>query len=439
VRGRIEQHPAVTGRLSRLPGIRTLRSARFRLVVAVVLLVDTLVGFALNAYLALDGWRSHGDIRQNLLAGRELLRGQGIYGPLPAAPADRVLVDQFHILYPPSHFIMVLPWLVMPDPWWRLSWLLLNIAAVAVLLWVLLSSVPGGTATERILAVALVLSFDPLRIGIEQGQTQLLVTCLVALAALGLQRNRQVAGGIALGLAVALKITILPVAVFFVWRRGHRLLAAAAASFGAVLLATIGAGWLPRWFEWVNLMGPINRGSAMVVNQAVNGFWLRILAPGLSGQPISSPGVPVQALVLVTNLVIVAGVAWLVVHVRVPEPERLWIQLSLVLIALPMVQAYGLDHHYTAAVLAVPAILRLAARRLLPLPAILGVAAGWLMVLLSDPIIYSLAHRLPSSGWVHQPVPLAASSMLLYAMLVILVSLGLGALSTPKVVAPEPS
>lgn len=415
-------------RVAGWPGLRTLRSARFRATVATVLLVESLIGYAFNAYLAFQGWSTHGDIHQNLQAGRLLLRGQSAYAQLPTAPPDVVLVTPLHILYPPSHFILVMPWLVMPDPWWRVTWMALNQAALVVLVLALLGGVRGASRTERILAVALVLSFDPLRIGIEQGQTQLIVAALVVVAAVGLQRGRPVSGGIALGIAVALKITALPIAVFFLWRRGYRLLAAAAASFGAVFVVTILAGWGPRWLEWLRLMGPINRGSAMVINQSVNGFWMRILQPGLSGQPISPPTTVVQVVIFATQLLLAAAVAYLVVHVGVPEPERFWIQLSLVMMAIPMLQAYGLDHHYTAAVVGIPAVLRLAVRQLLPLGAILGLAMGWILVAVSDPVIYALAHSLPSASWVHHAVPLAASSMLLYAMLLVLASLGLGTL-----------
>jgi Glycosyltransferase family 87 len=430
-RGAVERYTPAYARIAALPGFRTLRSARFRLAVAIVLLVDALVGYGLNSYLAFEGWRTHGDIRQNLQAAKLLLQGRSVYAPLPPAPPDTVLVNPLHILYPPSHFVLVMPWAVMSDLWWRLTWIGLNQAALVVLVVALLAGVRGAGRTEKILVVALILSFDPLRIGIEQGQTQLMVTALVVLAALGLQRGRPVAGGLALGLAIALKVNALPVAVFFLWRRGYRLLAAAAATCGAVFLITVFAGWWPHWLEWLRLMGPVNRGSAMVINQSVNGFWLRILQPDLSGQPISPPATAVQLLVLATQLVLASAVAYLVVRVRAPEPERFWIQLSLVLIAVPMLQAYGLDHHYTAAVVAIPAVLRLAARRLLPLPALFGLATGWILVVVSDPVIYSLAHSLPSSGWAHRAGPLAASSMLLYAMLVILVTLGMGTRGAP--------
>jgi hypothetical protein len=427
-------------RVAALPGLRTLRSGRFRRLVAILLLAEATVGYVFNAYLALDGWRSHGDIHQNLLAGRLLVRGQSIYGPLPAAPPDTVLVNPSHILYPPSHFVLVMPWVLMPDPWWRLTWMLVNQAALVVLVVVLLAGVGGASRTEKLLAVALILSFDPLRIGIEQGQTQLLVVALVAFAALALQRGKAHHGGVALGLAVALKVTALPVAVFFLWKRGYRLLATAAATAAGVFIVSVAAGWWPHWREWISLMGPVNRGSAMVINQSVNGFWLRILQPELSGQPINPPAIPVQALVLATQLALAAALTVMVVRSRLPEPERSWIQLAVVLIAIPMLAAYGLDHHYTAAVVAIPSVLRLAARRVLPMPALIGLVVGWILVVVSDPVIYGLAHDLPSSRWVHQVGPLAASSMLLYAMIVIAVSLGLAApgnRSTTAKMVPE--
>jgi hypothetical protein len=113
-------------------------------------------------------------------------------------------------------------------------------------------------------------------------------------------------------------------------------------------------------------------------------------------------------------------------RVRVPEPHRTWIQLAMVMVAIPIVQAFGLDYHFTAGMIAIPVVLRLANQG--------AIAAGWLfamgvacvLVIASDPLLWKLWHSPPSAAWVRQPLIVPAASLLLYAIALGLIGLGIG-------------
>jgi hypothetical protein len=75
---------------------------------------------------------------------------------------------------------------------------------------------------------------------------------------------------------------------------------------------------------------------------------------------------------------------------------------------------------------AIPVALKLARKGVLRTWPLLTLAAAYLLVIVSDPVIWHFAHNMPSITWMRQPVPLLSSSLLLYAMLLALVGIGLG-------------
>ena len=108
----------------------------------------------------------------------------------------------------------------------------------------------------------------------------------------------------------------------------------------------------------------------------------------------------------------------------------MWVQLTLILIALPLLQGYGLDDHFTPVCIAFPVVIRLVRRRLIAPAAVGALIGAWALVIVHDQVVYHLARTLPSLTWMRQPQMLAVSSLLLYAMVLALVALGFGTRST---------
>ena len=277
------------GGLAALPGIRTLASPAFRRVVVLMLLFEAVLSFGLDFSVAMHSWVTTSDFRNEITAGRLLFSGHNVYAALPPAPPDVVLVGPGHILYPPSYFLLMGPVIALPDAAGALVFATVILGSLAALLLAIYAAIGRPTLNELLLTVVLVLSWDPLRINIENGHVMLTVAALLAIATLAHLRGRAVAGGIALGLAIMIKGTALPLAVFFLWRRGYRLLASAAATCAVVFGATLAAGLGRGWQDWLGLVGAVNRGSAMVINRASAGSGCASSPPCSAASPSPRP------------------------------------------------------------------------------------------------------------------------------------------------------
>ena len=299
----------------------------------------------------------------------------------------------------------------MSDTLARLTWLALLQAAVVGVVVLAYRAIGSPTRTEGTIAVALVLAARPLDDALVQGQVGIIVAFLVTAALFANSRRRSAAAGSALGLAIALKVTPLLLVAYLAWKRAWRTLAFAGAGLLVLVALTLMAGWLPRWDAYFRLLRSVGAGTPFGSNQSIDGFLLRLVLPA-QDNPFQHPPGWITGLSLALRVGIVGLVAALVLRLRSRLTEPLWLEVSIVLLALPMLQPFAWVHHWVIALLAIPVGCRLVARSQLAPVAIAGLVAA---VLFGE-----LAAVIPD-----QPEILV--STWLFSMLLAILCLGLGA------------
>jgi hypothetical protein len=157
---------------------------------------------------------------------------------------------------------------------------------------------------------------------------------------------------------------------------------------------TLTVGWLPRWFEYQALMGPVGRGTAFIANQSINGVLLRAWRPDLSGQPIAPLPAGFYVAWAVAAAALVAGVTLAVRRLRIDGAERSWTVFAIVLLALPLVQPFAWFHHFAAGLVAVVVATRLVRRSLLPEVAAYGLLLAFVLVSFVAPAMHRAARPL---------------------------------------------
>jgi alpha-1,2-mannosyltransferase len=344
-------------RLARLPGIRLVRERRFRVLAAAVLLLGALSIHLNNLLITRRGLRDFHD----LVGGAQVLLSGGTpYQAAGPAPTDVFLTGPTFNPYPPTAFLLEVPWAAMAEPWRDISWVLLGEAAIIGLVVALYLALGRPSPAEGLLALAGILAFFPLLDSVYFGQLNALLVLLSVLAVLAWQRGRAGPAGLFLALAIAIKPAPLVLVPFFIWRRQWRPLAWTAGGLLALFVATLLVGWGPRWGEFVVVLGPLGRGTAFVDNMSLNGFLLRLWRPELSGLPIE----PLPPWFLAVWYVLEAAVFGIVLlairRSRGAEPLRTWTQVAILLAVVPMLEPYAWYHHYVFLVPALVVGIRLA-------------------------------------------------------------------------------
>jgi hypothetical protein len=174
--------------------------------------------------------------------------GQNFYDPALATLTQQRLIGvsvPMAPIYPPSTFVLMSPFTLLPWRFANLVWLVLGfvgIGATIVLLWRLcvcdkwgLSMMAFGT---------FLLSFDPLHQAFHLGNVALLVVPLTLWAILLAERQEELLAGLGVGIAACLKPQIgIWVLVYYILRGRWRIFVSAivvAAAFCAILLMRTG-------------------------------------------------------------------------------------------------------------------------------------------------------------------------------------------------------
>ena len=251
------------GALLALPGLRTLLDARFRMVVATVLLAigTSLLGLALvrsatgvDGQTAIDFAAYHG-AAQAMADGRSPYQAEMLEGPVPAQGRDAYR-------YPPTFAQLLMPLALLPLPLAAAAWFIAQAAAVLAAVWLAGSAGGARPSLERanwtgVAAVWFLPVFDSLWKGNVSGWLALATTLMLV-------------GGASAGVATALLtlIKLTPAALLVpavagrtgVPRRGRLLIGAIATAVGvgavSVLLAPA------AWMDFARALPNLTAGSA---------------------------------------------------------------------------------------------------------------------------------------------------------------------------------
>ncbi len=126
------------------------------------------------------------------------------------------------------------------------------------------------------------------------------------------------------------------------------------------------------------------------------------------------------------QLAVLAYLVWLVRRLRMPSPEHLWTEFSIVLLLLPLVQPFAWPHHFAWGIIVIPVAVRLVRRQLLGQWRAAAMVAIYVALTLLEFPLYSAAARHPNDLGSYPLVALGAAVTMYCAILTALL-LGLPA------------
>ena len=247
-------------------------------------------------------------------------------------------------------------------------------ACLAVFLFCVLRALRVDDWQLAVLLVLAALAFEPVSGNIEEGQVNLILLALSGVWLLGWIADRWW-GGVALGLAVALKLIQAPMGLLVLWSRRWSMLAAA-------LVAGLGL-WLvsaPQYLlEYLFKVVPaISAGTGFFENHSPGGTVARLFDPTTFLG--ATPGAPLPARIITTGIAVAAlGVTfWVLRRPRIDRQGR-GLEAAAVVAVGPLVASYSWGTHLVLLLLPMLVLMAWAIRRRDWV--VLGlVAAGWLLI-----------------------------------------------------------
>jgi hypothetical protein len=382
-------------------------------------LSGALVVHGVNLVSAWNGYHHGSDIQTHIAAARDIFNRLPLKQMQIGAP-EQFLTGERGTGYPPSTALLLAPWVFAPEAIRLFSWLVLQDIAIALSIVGVYVGIGRPSRTEAVLVLALVLMFLPVREGIFEGALGNLLTLLMVASMLGLQRGRQVLGGAALGIAIALKLTPALLLPYFLWRRGYRLVVAVLGTALAVFAGTLVLGWFPRWPEWWAEIRVLDRGTGFIANQSINGFLLRWVRPSYTGLPIPALPLWINAIWYGAIVIVLAYTIWSIRRLRLPRALNLWTEFSLLLLALPLTQPFAWFHHHAGGLVAIVVAVRLAKLRLLPDWSAAGLVVAFGLISVAAYPFYRAARQLTGSVLARDPILSFGSSIAVFAVLIAL-------------------
>jgi hypothetical protein len=227
-----------------------------------------ILGLRLMVLNALVASQRANDFCQDYLAARQVLLGMSPYSPLLASPDYHLCMSPLtYDAHPPFSVLLVLPLGLLPRVAASTCWAVLALACYLACGALLLKALGWWTLRGAALFVAGSLVWVPFS-GSQYSQNFAEVLMLLVLASWLLERSgHQSFAGIALGLAVLLKIWPLVLFAIVLIRRRDKLALAGAAT---ILLGTLATVLAFGFQTYATYLGPVLHQEAVDVPQSVN-------------------------------------------------------------------------------------------------------------------------------------------------------------------------
>lgn len=315
-------------------------------------------------------------------------------------------------VYPPVVAVLMFPLGSLSFSQAGFAWYFLNIGfALGSFLLLARLLEPAGQPWNFLIPALLMATSEPLTRTLTAGQLNVLLLFLLTLSAYGLDREKPIVGGIALGIAAAVKVFPALLILMLFWRRqGKAAGAALVTAVGLTLVAALAAGFAVT-ADYVELVGQMRYGSSTwsqfgqhfhidPANQSPAALITRLLTvdarAGLKGVA-SLPGLA-KALCYLVALALLAATS-LVTRRRgsTPQSEREIRRLAfgLTLLTALLLPSLMWDHYLTIALLSAVLLLSdLTRRGVRPEVLMLAAVAVFLM---NFP--YNFWNPLFSRGW----------------------------------------
>ena len=327
-----------------------------------------------------------------------------------------------YYLYPPFFAMAMIPLTFISFKTAHAAWYLANLAAIAGVVW----SYARGRARGReqwarpeiaLTVVAIALSW-PALFTFGAGQANFVVLLLLVSAFFALRDRREIAAGLLLAAAVAIKLTPVLLLAYLAWRRRWVALASATAALGVLVLAgAAAAGWGSYTTYLQEMMPLLSRGCDHWINESLAAFFGRLSNSGsIFSWAIGDPSLLSRVLAGSAGLALMAGAFILMGGGR--GSASLELEFALLVVTTLLVSPLSWTHHSVLSLIGLLA----AARWLIARSLVTHVTAGVLAV--SFLLIH--IHVKPPGLFEQSPLRVLASynlagNLLLWGVLAILV------------------
>lgn len=346
----------------------------------------------------------------------DTILGDATSGAWRAAADSLGIVRQHYYIYPPFFAMLAVPLSLVPFQTARLGWLGVDLLLLGLTVWLYLvwrraDRTPPKRLELALIAVTLGLEFLPLIWALAIGQTSLLILALLAAAILCAKQEREVTGGLLLGIATAIKLTPVLLLLYFLVRGRRRLaLWGIASAVFCTLLAAVALGpeLTQRFFTVV--APSMSGGTAYFLNQSLAGFFDRLVGSGDVTQVALSTEPTARALSVAVSTCLLAF-TYYCLRRRPGRPVGLALDLevSAVMLLTLALSPISWTHHYLIIVIPLYSIVAAGIRYPRPSP-ILAILTG---------IAFLLIARKPHHELFTEGISRVALSAALYGALIL--------------------
>jgi hypothetical protein len=232
------------------------------------------------------------------------LSGQSLYAPTPASFGDdRRFYANLNL---PHTHLLFLPFTYLTRDAAAFLWFVLGLGAVVISARVLHTEVRWRPSGAWIL---IFIWWMPTHVQAVTGQVAWLMLPLVALGWKSARRASWTSAGIFIGLLVALKPFLVPLAAWLFWRREWRALFATFVTMGLVIAAGVQVFGLESYAQWQRVAAGVD-WYAKSFNASIWGVSYRTLAPNVQFWPLAD-GSTWLPFVVGAGSVAIALVCWM--------------------------------------------------------------------------------------------------------------------------------
>ncbi len=203
----------------------------------------------------------------------------------------------------------------------RAIWTAINIFLLLLALTMLIRSFArGAPLVIWLLIFSLALLFRPVISNFIFGQGYILIFLLLAVAVVGIYRQKDISGGLSLGLAFSLKLVGWPLVFLLVWQRRWRYLVFTFSTIIFIVLASLPFFGLDSWRGFISFVSETSASplNCVTAYQTTRSWLCHMLAPDVLWQAADSLTLPWFAPVILVVLGVVALVLSLSLANREP-------------------------------------------------------------------------------------------------------------------------
>jgi hypothetical protein len=254
--------------------------------------------------------------------------------------------------YPPFYTLLFLPFSFLPYPAADFVWRILNLALIVFAVWLIIRTMALPLDGKTALVIGLIIfNYDPLIYNLAIGQINLLILILLTGAAYAWARQRQILAGVLLAIGASIKIAPGVFFIYFLWKRGFRVVAAGIASmlaFAALAFFALGGQTTRTFINVVTLFA--QEDNAWIANQSWRGFLSRLFVGDEFVHALYPDATLERILYFAGAFVIFALTAFVLFRshrtTTQSRPYMIHLEFALVLIAFHLVSPTSWVHHF---------------------------------------------------------------------------------------------